>query len=313
MLSNLGLPDGAGRREARSYLSAIRSGIGAFLAIGLIAMFMLPAAARAADVPMTLEGGISATLNMPDSTEPVPAVLLLHGFGSSKDEVGGMYARVATALAQKGIASLRIDFAGFGKSDGDTGATTIDAQLAQAKAAFAVLKATKNVDPNRMGVLGFSLGGGVATLLASGQPMEIKSLVTWSSVGDFQADMLGALGQKAFDRAKEDGVVGLDLGFRTIALKQAFFDSLGAYKLDDAISTYPGAYLTITGSKDFSAQYADRFVGLAKNAAKEAMIIPEGDHIFGVLGPDQTMADSVIMKTADWFAGTLKAAPKTTP
>lgn len=310
MLTSLGFQEGASRREARSFFAGIHAGIRGLFAMGLIAIFMLPAAARAADTAMTLDGGISATLNMPDSTEPVPAVLLLHGFGSSKDEVGGMYARVATALAQKGIASLRIDFAGFGKSDGDTGATTVDAQLAQAKAAFAVLKGTKGVDPNRMGVLGFSLGGGIATLLASGQPMEIKSLVTWSSVGDFQADMLGALGQKAFDRAKEDGVVGLDLGWRTIALKQSFFDSLGTYKLDDAISTYPGAYLTITGSKDFSAQYSDRFVGLAKNATKEAMIVPEGDHIFGVLGQDQTMADSVIMKTADWFAATLGSAPK---
>lgn len=306
MLLSLGFLEGAPRRKPRPFLSGLK----AFIAAGFLAMFILPMAARAADTPLTLEGGISATLNMPDSTEPVPAVLLLHGFGSSKDEVGGMYARVATALAQKGIASLRIDFAGFGKSDGDTGSTTIDAQLAQAKAAFAVLRGTKGVDPNRMGVLGFSLGGGVAMLLASGQPMDVKSLVTWSSVGDFQADMLGGLGQKAFDRAKEDGIVGLDLGFRTIALKQAFFDSLGAYKLDDAISTYPGAYLTIAGSKDFSAQYADRFVGLAKNAAKEAMIIPEGDHIFGVLGTDQTMADSVIAKTADWFAGTLGTPPK---
>ena len=306
MLTSLGFLEGALRREPRPFLSGVK----AFVAASLLAMFILPASARAADTPLTLEGGISATLNMPDSTQAVPAVLLLHGFGSSKDEVGGMYARVATALAQKGIASLRIDFAGFGKSDGDTGSTTVDAQLAQAKAAFAVLKGTKGVDPNRMGVLGFSLGGGVAMLLASGQPMDVKSLVTWSSVGDFQADMLGALGQKAFDRAKEDGVVGLDLGFRTIALKQAFFDSLGAYKLDDAISTYPGAYLTITGSKDFSAQYADRFVGLAKNAAKEAMIVPEGDHIFGVLGPDQTMADNVIAKTADWFAATLGTPPK---
>lgn len=309
MLSTLGFLEGAMRPEPRSFFAGIR----AFVAAAVVAVFVLPLSAWAADIPMTLEGGISATLNMPDSTDPVPAVLLLHGFGSSKDEVGGMYARVATALAQKGIASLRIDFAGFGKSDGDTGSTTIDSQLAQAKAAFAVLKGTKGVDPDRMGVLGFSLGGGVATLLASGQPMEIKSLVTWSSVGDFQADMLAALGQKAFDRAKEDGVVGLDLGWRTIALKQAFFDSLGNYKLDDAISTYPGAYLTITGSKDFSAQYSDRFVGLAKNATKEAMIIPEGDHIFGVLGPDQTMADGVIKKTAEWFAATLESAPKTQP
>lgn len=309
MLTSPGLPSGAPRQEPRSPIAGIRT----FLAATLVAFLMLPTLAFAADTPMTLEGGISATLNMPDSTAPVPAVLLLHGFGSSKDEVGGMYARVATALAQKGIASLRIDFAGFGRSDGDTGSTTIDAQLSQAKAAFAVLKGTKGVDPERMGVLGFSLGGGIATLLASGQPMEIKSLVTWSSVGDFQADMQGALGQKAFDRAKEDGVVGLDLGWRTIVLKQSFFDSLGAYKLDDAISTYPGAYLTIAGSKDFSAQYADRFVGLAKNAAKEAMIIPEGDHIFGVLGPDQTMAESVIAKTADWFSNTLGSPPKAQP
>jgi pimeloyl-ACP methyl ester carboxylesterase len=300
MLNSKGAQPGASRRDFRPLLSGLK----ALVAMGVMVLSMLPAA-RAADMPMTLEGGISATLNMPDSTTPVPAVLLLHGFGSSKDEVGGMYARVAKALAQKGIASLRIDFAGFGKSDGDTGATTVDAQLAQAKSAFAALKATKGIDPDRMGVLGFSLGGGIATLLASGQPMEIKALATWSSVGDFQADMIGALGQKAFDRAKEDGVVGLDLGWRTIVLKQAFFDSLTTYKLDDAISTYPGAYLTITGSKDFSAQYADRFIGLAKNASKEAVIIPEGDHIFGVLGEDQTMADGVIMKTADWFASVL--------
>ena len=297
----------------RRWLASLFSSLRIRFIAGVLAFLAVPAMAGAADIPMTLDGGISATLNMPDATGPVPAVLLLHGFGSTKDEVGGMYARVATALAQKGIASLRIDFAGFGKSDGDTGATTVDAQLEQAKAAFAVLKGTKGVDPNRMGVLGFSLGGGIATLLASGQPMEIKALATWSSVGDFQADMLGALGQKAFDRAKEDGVVGVDLGWRTIALKQAFFDSLSTYKLDDAISTYPGAYLTITGSKDFSAQYSDRFVGLAKNATKEALIIPEGDHIFGVLGPDQTMADSVIMKTAEWFATTLASPPKTQP
>ncbi|CAN7211607.1 alpha/beta hydrolase [Rhizobium sp. LjRoot254] len=301
MLSSEGFQAGACRRGNPVSIAGLR----VWFAACLFALFLLPLNAHATDVPLTLDGGISATLNMPDATQPVPAVLLLHGFGSSKDEVGGMYARVATALAQKGIASLRIDFAGFGKSDGDTGSTTVDAQLDQAKAALAVLKGTKGVDPNRVGVLGFSLGGGIALLVASGQPMDVKSLVTWSSVGDFQADMLGALGQKAFDRAKEDGIVGLDLGFRTIALKQSFFDSLSAFKLDDAIATYPGPYLTITGSKDFSAQYADRFVGLVKNPTKEAMIIPEGDHIFGVLGADQTMADSVIMKTAEWFAATL--------
>ncbi|MFM2281840.1 MAG: hypothetical protein RLZZ444_4071 [Pseudomonadota bacterium] len=266
-------------------------------------MFTLPA--KAADQSLVLEGGIAATLNMPDHVDPVPAVLMLHGFGSSRNEVGDMYKHAAAALAQKGIASLRIDFAGFGKSDGDTGLTTVDSQLAQAKAALDVLMKTEGVDPKRLGVLGFSLGGGVGTLLASDRAADVKSLVTWSSVGDFQSDFLASLGQKAFDRAKEDGVVGLDLGWRTIVLKQDFFDSLQNRKIDDAIASYPGAYLTITGAKDFSAAYSDRFIGLSKSQTKEAVVIPDGDHIFGVLSADQSMANSVIMKTAEWFAKTL--------
>lgn len=261
--------------------------------------------ANAGETVVNLEGGIVATLNMPDHAGPVPAVLMLHGFGSSRDEVGGMYKRAATALAMKGIASLRIDFLGFGDSEGDSGNTTVDGQLEQAKDAFAFLASYPDVDPKRLGVLGFSLGGGIATLLASDRPQDAKSLVTWSSVGDFEQDFRTVLGDKAFDRAKEDGIVGLDLGWRTIALKQAFFDSLSKRKIDDAIANYPGAYLTITGSKDFSAAYSERFVGLAKNATKEVMMIPEGDHIFKSLEKDQSMAQSVIDKTADWFSKTL--------
>jgi hypothetical protein len=45
---------------------------------------------------------------------------MLHRFGSSKDEVGDTCAREAEALADKGIASLRISFRSFGKSEGDT-------------------------------------------------------------------------------------------------------------------------------------------------------------------------------------------------
>lgn len=268
-------------------------------------MMSAPVLAEAGEIAMTLEGGLSATLYMPDHTAPVPAVLMLHGFGSSKDEVGGLYAREAAALAEKGIASLRIDFAGFGKSEGDTGNTTIDGQLDNARTALEVLKKTDGIDPARIGILGFSLGGGIATLVAGDDAKDVKSLVTWSSVGDFQNDFLAELGQKAFDRAKEDGIVGLDLTWRTIALKQSFFDSLTKYKIDDAIASYPGAYLTIAGSKDFSAGYTDRFVGLSKSQTKEAWIVQDADHIYNVLGNDQSMADGVIKKTAEWFGSTL--------
>ncbi len=274
-------------------------------AIGALALCLLATGAYAGETVLTLDNGVAATLNLPDGATNAPAVLMLHGFGSSRDEVGNMYKREAEALAAKGVASLRIDFRGFGKSDGDTGATTVDGQLEDAENALAYLKTVKGVDPAKLGVLGFSLGGGIAILTASKHPDEVKSLVTWSSVGDFHKDMLGGIGQEAFDTANAKGVVGLDLGWRTIVLKKEFFASLDKFALDQAIASYPGAYLAIAGSEDFSAAYTDKYVAAAKGSPKEASIMKGEDHIYHSLGDDQAGADAVIGKTAEWFAKTL--------
>lgn len=254
---------------------------------------------------VTLENGISGVLRKPDGATAAPVVLMLHGFGSSKDEVGNMYARLADALAKRGVGSLRIDFRGFGKSDGDTGSTTIGGQVEDAEAAYNYLQELDWVDPGRIGVIGFSLGGGVSTITAGTHPDWFRSMVTWSSVGDMPTDMQGSVGAEAFATAADKGVVGLDLGWRTIVLKQEFFDSLGQYDLRALISQYPGAYLAVAGDQDFSAAYVEDFVAAAPAAPKEAWIIPGGDHIYQVLTEDQTMAENVITRTADWFAETL--------
>jgi alpha/beta superfamily hydrolase len=257
---------------------------------------------------VTLDNGVAGILQRPlgvEMTEKAPVVLMLHGFGSQKDEVGNMYARLAEALAQRGVGSLRIDFRGFGKSDGDTGSTTMAGQVEDAEAAYNYLKTLDWVDPQRMGAIGFSLGGGVSTIVAGTHPDWFASLATWSSVGDMATDMVGSVGQEAFDAAAEQGVVGLDLGWRTIVLKQAFFDSLDDYDLKALISQYPGAYLAVAGDQDFSAAYVEDFVATAPAEPKEAWIVPGGDHIYQVLTEDQTMAEEVITRTADWFAETL--------
>ena len=61
---------------------------------------------------------VPAILSIPerpeDGADHFPAVLLCHGTGSHKDEVGNLFARLAGALVHEGIASLRFDFAGCG-------------------------------------------------------------------------------------------------------------------------------------------------------------------------------------------------------
>lgn len=285
-------------------------------AVLLLASLLLAACQPVTDTsstPVRLENGVVGTLRQPEglqSGQKAPVVLMLHGFGSSKDEVGNMYARAADALAAKGIGSLRIDFQGFGKSDGDTGSTTIDGQVADAELAYNYLQGVNWVDPARMGVLGFSLGGGDAMILAGNHPDWFQSMVTWSSVGDMPADMEGSVGAEGVATANEKGVVGLDLGWRTIVLKKAFFDSMLPYDLPGMtakVAEYPGAYLAIAGDQDFSAAYAQGLVDASAADPKEAWIVPGGDHIYQTLTEDLTMSDSVITRTADWFAQTLAA------
>jgi uncharacterized protein len=254
---------------------------------------------------LVLPNGVRGTLAEPHAARSQPAVLMLHGFASHRDEVGNLYARLAAALAVRGIGSLRIDFRGWGSSDGNMAATTVGGQLEDARAACLALCRQAWVEPQRIGVIGFSLGASIALLAASADVTFCRSLVLWSGSLDLRAAFLHEMGQAAFDAAARDGQVTVDLGFRTVTLGSAFFDSLGAYDFAKAIGDYRTALFTIAGSEDYSARSLEAFQQGARSALKASYCVPHADHIFNVLGKRQAIADDVIEKTVAWFAMTL--------
>jgi len=249
--------------------------------------------------------GIVGTIARPAGEGPYPAVLMLHGFASTRDEVGGMYQRAAAALAAEGIASLRIDFLGGGDSEGDFADTTIQGQVADAEVALDYLLSQEFVDPSSVGILGFSLGGGIAQIVAGAHADELTSMVVWSTVGDLVADFTDSLGQEMFDEAEAKGSAFQDLGWRTITLNQAFFESLAGYDMAEELSKYDGPFMAIAGGEDPLSVFAESFSELASGPS-EALIIPGADHIYHVLTDDQTDAETVINATATRFAETLK-------
>lgn len=275
----------------------------------VLAMIMVAIALPvSADIrQVTLDRGIAATLQLPDGAGPFPAVLMFHGLGSSRDEVGLIFADSADALARHGIASLRIDFRGFGKSDGDTGAFTLDRQNEDSGIALKALMATAGIDATRIGVMGFSFGAGAAIELAAAKRDDIKSVVVWAPIGNYRDDMLASMGQRAFDLAAQDGIVGLDLGWRTMALKNAFFESLGKHDLNAALAGYPGPFMAINGSDDPYRKYTAALIDAAAGSDKKALVIQGGDHVFHVYTPSRSMAAQVIDATVRRFVDTLPA------
>jgi pimeloyl-ACP methyl ester carboxylesterase len=255
---------------------------------------------------VVLESAIDAVLSQPQVMAKSPMVLMLHGFASSKNEVGDLYKRLADSLCKQSIGSLRIDFRGWGESKGlAMTQSSVETMLADAETAYQYLNDLAWVDTDRLGIIGFSLGGGIAITSASLHHPRYKTMVTWSSVGDFHQDFLSSTGQASFDKAANGKLVELDLGWRKVTLGPDFFNSLSHYSLEQLISQYKGSYLAIAGSDDFSSQYTKDYVSRAHGSPKHALIIPGADHIFGVLSDDQTVAKQVILTTSAWFNNNL--------
>src|SRR5688500_13427252 len=125
------------------------------VAAAALALALFTSVSLAGETVVDLPNGIKGTLSAPDAGATGPAVVMLHGFASSRDEVGGLFAQQAAALAAEGIASLRIDFRGYGESEGDMADTTLEGLIADAATARSYLAGVDGVDPERIGVIGY--------------------------------------------------------------------------------------------------------------------------------------------------------------
>jgi pimeloyl-ACP methyl ester carboxylesterase len=123
------------------------------------------------DAEVTLAG----SLVLPSEEGPFPAVILLSTSMAEDRDASrsgfGPLRVMAQYLAEAGIASVRWDDRGMGESTGrQTYQYTIADFLGDASAAVGFLKARKEIAPERIGVMGISLGGMLSVLVASQQP-----------------------------------------------------------------------------------------------------------------------------------------------
>lgn len=135
-----------------------------------------------ADSSTTLAGAL-ALPPAASSRGRIPAVLLISGSGpqnrdGARVELPGYapWRELSAALSAQGMAVLRLDDRGTGRSTGRFAGATTDDFARDAAAAVAWLRAHPAIDPARVALVGHSEGGVVALLVANADP-ALRALV----------------------------------------------------------------------------------------------------------------------------------------
>ncbi len=123
---------------------------------------------------------LGGTLTLPEGEGPFPAVVLISGSGlQDRDETlfgHKPFWVLADYLTRYGIAVLRVDDRGVGKSRGEIQSVTSKDFAEDVKMSFEYLASRKEIDVRKRGLIGHSEGGLLAAMVAAGVP-EVAFIV----------------------------------------------------------------------------------------------------------------------------------------
>jgi dienelactone hydrolase len=219
---------------------------------------------------------------------------MAHGLSGNKNEAFGLFIKMAGALALNGIAVLRFDGRGHGETGGSTRDITLLRQIEDVSTACDFLRTQAAVDANRLGILGFSMGGLVGACVA-GQREDVKALGMWEAPFNLHDTMVRLLGPLTVRSVRSTGY--LQVGFIELGVK--FFEVIEHFDTAANVTTYRGPVFIGQGTGDQiipmenAALWQSTF---AQNNA-EVFLIPEADHVF----TKDAWSWPLINKTASWF------------
>jgi len=158
------------------------------------------------------EAGITlaGTLTLPPGKGPSPVVLLISGSGP-QDRNETIYNHrpflvLADYLTRQGIAVLRVDDRGVGKSTGDFSQATSEDFASDVLAGIEYLKTRKEINLEQIGLIGHSEGGLIAPMVAV-KSSDVAFIILMAGTGLTGEEILylqGALIYRAMGVSEED-------------------------------------------------------------------------------------------------------------
>jgi len=295
-------------------------------------------------IGFTLAGTLSKPADI--STTRRPAVILTAGAGAlDRDALTAgipILGQLAAALADAGFIVLRYDKRGVGQSGGRTEIASLADFSEDQRAAVKFLTSRKDVDDNRIAVVGYSEGG-LVSLLSAAKEKRIAAVALMATPGVSGADLVLAQQQHALGKSNlsdaekqaridmqkkinDAAVTGKGLDALTPAVRRqidnAEFQSVLAADPAKLVPNVRQPILVVQGERDMEVvpTNADRLEALAKARKQPAVVevvkVPGVNHLMvpaqtGEADEYPTLSDrqiSPVVSAAivEWLKKTLK-------
>lgn len=301
---------------------------------------------RAGDVELAATLTLPDARPLPDRRGRYPNVLLIgswlprtrdggwdrarHASWFAPGTDAGLFARLAEALAARGVASLRCDPRGCGASGGAWEETALFTRIDDARDALGAMRSRRDLDLSRAGIVGHGEGAAIAMSVAISDP-AIGALTLIGAAARSYRDVLrrGVAERSrtgvdrehpivvALDRASEELIERADRGeaAMTLPIDDDASVHLRLEGMRQAFATAPRALITmldrsltlVHGQRDAWVDPADAGLLLAARphtaARAREILVPEAGHDLAEAG------DAEIEDLAADLAGRLEARP----
>jgi pimeloyl-ACP methyl ester carboxylesterase len=292
---------------------------------------------------------LAGTITKPNSATPLPAVILIAGSGpTDRDEtVAGIpvFGHIARDLVAAGFFVVRYDKRGVGQSGGRAESATIADYAEDARQVLLWLEKRKDVNKDRIALVGHSEGALVAMLLAGRERGKVGAMALIAGPSTSGAEVVLEqqkllLSKMPIDEAQKAEKVALQEKINTAVVKGTgwgdipeaarriadtpWFYSFLTFNPEKAMNETRQPVLIVQGMLDTQVQpqHADKLAEFARarkgtKAAVEVVKVPGVNHLlvpaktgdvteYGTLGPDAKVAPQVTAAIAGFLSKALQ-------